>query len=110
MRYLLALLIPPVAVLACQASLLASLVNGFLWLIAFPGVVFGFVGPVLYLVTAVHACLVVSQFYQDRRTAEIKAAVQTALALQQKAQATDSASSAVVMPPNYDPARDVYRL
>lgn len=109
MRYLLALLIPPVAVLACQASLLASLVNGFLWLIAFPGVVFGF-GPVLYLVTAVHACLVVSQFYQERRTVEIKAAVQTALALQQKAQATDSASSTVVMPPNYDPARDVYRL
>ena len=57
MRYLLAILLPPVAVLLCGKPVQALLNLGLSLLLWIPGVI--------------HACLVVSNYYADQRTSRL---------------------------------------
>ena len=115
MRYLVAFFCPPLAVLSCRVGL-AGVLNGIIWVAAFPAVLVG-VGFFLWLVTAIHACLVVSEFYGERRARELKQAMHEVVAAAAEAAATASHASpgpaappAVRMPANYDAEHDVYRL
>ena len=57
MRFALAILLPPVAVLSC-GRILQTFLNILLWILGIvPGVI--------------HACLIVNQYYQDRRTRQV---------------------------------------
>lgn len=68
MRYLLAILIPPAALLTCRYYV-SGLINGLLWVASFPAILIGF-GFIGWAVCAIHAALMVGKFYSDRRAEE----------------------------------------
>lgn len=115
MRYLAAFLLPPLAVALCGRTV-AALVNLFLYLLAWLLLVLG-IGFIFYLIAAVHACLVVSQYYADQRAEELKAVIQAAQATAVSVVSTalapaaaPSAQPAAPLPKSYDADRDTWRI
>jgi uncharacterized membrane protein YqaE (UPF0057 family) len=115
MRYIAAFLLPPLAVAMCGRTL-ASLVNLVVYILAWLLLVLG-IGFIFYIIAAIHACLVVSQFYADRRAEELQkvilaaqagavSAVSTALA----PAPTPPAPPAAPLPECYDAQRDTWRI
>jgi len=93
MRWLFAILLPPVAVLMCYRPISAILNAVLCLLLWFPGVI--------------HACLVVSQFYADQRNKKLgkvmAGAINQQTAVIQAHAAAQAARQAV--PPVLPPAR-----
>lgn len=103
MRYLLAFIMPPAAVLSCKDGI-PAMINFGLWLAAWPMIFFG-LGFILYLISAIHACLIVQEFYTARRAQELQAAIRAALTNK-----TEAAAPAKPPPKGYDPERDVWKI
>lgn len=75
MLYLVALLLPPLAVLIAWKPF-QFLLNGSIWLIAWVALVAaGPAGIVPWLVSVIHAFVVVGNYYADRRTERIVRAI-----------------------------------
>lgn len=112
MRYLVALIWPPLAVIICASNHHVP-VNLCLWFgglltlwLSFP------LAFLLWLTSLIHAMAVVQLYYKERRAAELvevaaatKAGVLAALEAEKRA-----ANPAPSMPSNYDQNRDVYKL
>lgn len=65
MRYLLAIFVPPLAVILC-GKLGQAVFNGILWIIALVTLLVG-VGFGLWMVCSIHAILVVNNYLADKR-------------------------------------------
>lgn len=74
MRYILSFLLPPVALMTCRYYV-SALLNGLLWVLAFPAMVFG-LGFLMWAAAAIHAVLMVGKYYGDQRTAIMVAELQ----------------------------------
>lgn len=115
MRYLIALLCPPLGVMICDRPI-AGIFNAAVYVAAWVTLLFGF-GVALYILCAVHACMEVSNYYQQRRADELKAAIQAATAAAHKAamQAVESKQPPALplpakpkAPQGYDPEKGVF--
>lgn len=112
MRYIAAFLLPPFAVAICWRTM-ASLVNLFVYILAWLLVLVFGLGFIFYMIAAIHACLVVSQFYADRRAEELKTiivAAQSAVSTALTPAPSPPEPPAAALPASYDPVRDTWRI
>lgn len=75
MRYLLAIFLPPLAVLVCKKPL-QFVVNLLIWLVSLPLLFFMGVGVFIWLLCSVHALIVCSNTTADRRVERLVNAIQ----------------------------------
>lgn len=113
MRYLLALLCPPLALLI-SGKRLAAVINAAVYIAAWITLFFGF-GLLLYAICAIHACMEVSNFYSDRRTREMERVIAAAVAASTTLQAKPIESVLIekntpppVAPKGYDAKKDLW--
>lgn len=75
MRYLLAIFVPPLAVILC-GKLGQAVFNGTLWIIALVTLLVG-VGFGIWVVCSIHAILVVNNYLADKRNNKVIEAIKT---------------------------------
>lgn len=75
MRYLLAIFVPPLAVILC-GKLGQAVFNGILWIIALVTLLVG-VGFGFWVVCSIHAILVVNNYLADKRNDKVIEAIKT---------------------------------
>lgn len=106
MRYLIALLCPPLAVLISGKGL-AGIINAAVYVAAWITLFFGF-GFLLYALCAAHACMEVSNFYSDRRTREMERAITAAVAASTAPESKPIQSVLIEKQPDTPPAPKGY--
>ena len=75
MRYLLAIFVPPLAVILC-GKLGQAVFNGILWTIALVTLLVG-VGFGIWVVCSIHAILVVNNYLADKRNEKVIEAIKS---------------------------------
>lgn len=86
MRYILAFIAPPFALLICR-KYVQFLFNLVFWLASFPLILFGGIGFIVWLICAAHAITVCRLSYMDRQMDRLVGAIQ------QSAPRSDGASA-----------------